>query len=529
MKLRLHGKFLAVGCLMAFFGLGSRAATVSGSVKGPDGAAFMGAFVQAQNTQTRITYIALSDSAGHYRVDRVPAGEYRVSIRAVGFRADAQSGVKLAASQNGSLDFALQKGTVRWNDLSIAQASKLWPAGPGKDKIFSTCFTCHGFQTRMASVTRDADGWLDRVNFMRTAMKFGLDGSVSDEQASMIAGYLTQLYGPDSTLPKSPADLPEYKDTVRPFSSEAMNIHFVEYEMPGPSRMPFSAYPGKEGYFWIPEFGVANKLGRLDPKTGVVDEYPVPNVGTAGIHSAAEAPDGTVWMAEQGSNKLAMWDPKTQKMTEYQDRMLPGKKAYAAGSKHTVRFTADSTPWFSGDPFGKFDRKTGEFTDVAEVPSSYDVKPDKDGNVWFTKLSVPYGFGKIDAKTMKVSMWFPPDKNAFPRRLEIAPNGIVWSGEFRAGKMLRFDSKTEELREFPLPGPQPTPYPLGIDKEGYIWYASYNMDVLGRFDPKTDKVVEYPFPHSENTIRELILDSEGRMWYGTPSNNRVGYFYLTPQ
>ena len=398
MKLRLHGKFLAVGCLMALLGFGLRAATVSGTVKGPDGAAFMGAFVQAQNTPDAYHVHRAVGQRGALPRRPGSAGEYRVSIRALGFRADAQSGVKLTASQNGSLDFALQKGTVRWNDLSIAQASKLWPAGPGKDKIFSTCFTCHGFQTRMASVTRDADGWLDRVNFMRTAMKFGLDGSVSDEQASMIAGYLTQLYGPDSTLPKSPADLPEYKDTVRPFSSEAMNIHFVEYEMPGPSRMPFSAYPGKEGYFWIPEFGDANKLGRLDPKTGVVDEYPVPNVGTAGIHSAAEAPDGTVWMAEQGSNKLAMWDPKTQKMTEYQDRINPAKRAYAAGSKHTVRFTADSTPWFSGDPFGKFDRKTGEFTDVAEVPSSYDVKPDKDGNVWFTKLSIPYGFGKIDCQ-----------------------------------------------------------------------------------------------------------------------------------
>jgi virginiamycin B lyase len=224
-----------------------------------------------------------------------------------------------------------------------------------------------------------------------------------------------------------------------------------------------------------------------------------------------------------------MWDPKTQKMTEYQDRMIPGKKAYAAGSKHTVRFAADGTPWFSGDPFGKFDRATGEFTDVAEVPSSYDVKPDNEGNIWFTKLSVPYGFGKIDAKTMKVSMWFPADKNAFPRRLEIAPDGIVWSGEFRGGKMLRFDPKTEEIKEFALPGPQPTPYPIGIDREGYIWYASYNMDVLGRFDPKTDQIVEYPFPHSENTIREFLLDSEGRMWYGTPSNNKVGYFYLTPQ
>src|SRR5258706_16253053 len=53
------------------------------------------------------------------------------------------------------------------------------------------------------------------------------------------------------------------------------------------------------------------------------------------------------------------------------------------------------------------------------------------------------------------------------------------------------------------------------------------MDVLGRLDPKTGKITEYPFPHSENTIRELFRDSEGRMWYGSPSNNRVGYFYLT--
>ena len=77
-----------------------------------------------------------------------------------------------------------------------------------------------------------------------------------------------------------------------------------------------------------------------------------------------------------------------------------------------------------------------------------------------------------------------------------------------------------------MPGPMPTPYGLGIDAKGNIWYASYNMDVLGCFDPKTGQTVEYPFPHSENTIRELIPDNEGRMWYGTPSNNKVGYFYL---
>ena len=52
------------------------------------------------------------------------------------------------------------------------------------------------------------------------------------------------------------------------------------------------------------------------------------------------------------------------------------------------------------------------------------------------------------------------------------------------------------------------------------------MDVIGCLDPKTGKVTEYPFPHSENSIREFFLDDQGYMWYGSPSNNKVGCFYL---
>jgi hypothetical protein len=45
----------------------------------------------------------------------------------------------------------------------------------------------------------------------------------------------------------------------------------------------------------------------------------------------------------------------------------------------------------------------------------------------------------------------------------------------------------------------------------------------------TGKVTEYPFPHAEITSREYFLDAQGRMWYATPSNNKVGYFYLAGQ
>ncbi len=501
-------------------------ATISGTVKGPEGAALEGVFVRAQNNKTHITFMVLSDSQGHYRMEKLPAGDYELSTKVTGYRGDPLTGVRLAADQTASFDMSLQKSPVRWNEISIYQAGKLWPASTAKDKLFSTCFTCHGFQTRMASVQRDAEGWRSRVQYMQAAMSFGLADRLNDQQADAIAAYLTTLFGEQSVLPRSPDEAPGYRETVRPIGSEAMNITFVEYDMPSSSRMPFSAAPDGNGYFWIPNFGVANKISRLDPKTGVMQDFPVPNVGTAAVHSAVPAADGSVWLTEQGSNKLGEWDPHTQKIMEFQDAYLPGKLGYGAGSKHTVRFDPDGNAWASGNPLTRFDRRTKKFTRFDDIPSTYDVKEDSNGNIWFTRPDTSQ-LGMVDWKTLKVSLWTPPTPRSFPRRMQIGADGIVWFGEFNAGKLGRFDPKTQTFTEYPLPGPEPTPYGLGIDADNQIWYASYNMDVLGRFDPKSGRTVEYPFPHSENTIREFFRDAQGRMWYGSPSNDKVGYFTLT--
>jgi virginiamycin B lyase len=524
----MRSKLLALIVLSVSFCATSYGATVSGTVKGPDGAAFEGAFVQVQNSKTKMTFMALSDKQGHYRVLDVPAGDYRVQIKATGFTSAPQNGVSLQGDQNASFDFALQKGTVRWNEISIYQAGKLWPEGKGKDTIFARCFICHGFQTRMASVHRDADGWHDRVQFMRDAMYFSLSWRFNDQDEEAVASYLNSLYGQDSTFAKSPADLPQYKDTVRPISDEAMNINYVEYDMPRPSSMPFSAAPAKDGYLWIPEFGIANRIARLDPKTGAIQEFPVPNVGTAGVHSAMPMADGSVWIAEQGSNKLGRWDPRTQTITEYQDTYLPGKEGQEeGGSRHTVRMDPKGAIWSSGYPLVRFDPETKKFMDFKDAAHTYSLDFDKEGNVWYTDPGTGM-LGKVDAKTFKIQEWNPPTHDTYERRIQVDTDGTVWFGEFRAGKIGRFDPKTQTFKEYDLPGgAQVFPYAVAIGADHSIWYSSYYMDVIGRLDPQTGKVVEYPFPHSENTIREFFLDSEGRMWYGTPSNNKVGYFYLT--
>src|ERR1700686_1876893 len=523
--MRSQLRLLALMSAIVLFGSVCHSATITGTVKDVDGAPSQGAFVEAQNSKTKITVIVLSDSQGRYRIENLPSGEYRVQIRAVGYRAEPRTGVNLTADQNTSLDFALQKGMVRWNDISQCQARQLWPAARAKDLIFANCSICHGFQTRMASVRRDEEGWRDRVEFMRTAMHFNLP-YITDQDAADLAAYLARLFGPDSVLTKSPVDMPGYKETVRPFSSDAMNIVYVEYDMPGPSRMPFSAAPDKDGYLWIPDFGVANKITRLDPKTGEMQDFPVPNIGTAAVHSAVPAADGSVWLAEQGSNKLGRWDPITQKVTEYQDQYFPGKEGIEdGGSKHTVRIDPSGKVWTSGVPLTRFDPETGKFTRFIEGAYAYDVKPDKNGDAWFTSPLVNK-IVKVDGKTLKVSQWTPPTPEAYPRRMEIGPDGMIYSGEFRGGKMARFDPKTQTFKEFPLPGPDPSPYGLGFDAEGYLWYDSHNMDLIGRFDPRTGKVIEYPFPHPEPAIREFFREPQGRMWYGTAPNNKVGYFYL---
>ncbi len=172
--MRSQTKVWGLLSLIVFLSSACYGAAITGTVRGADGTPFQGAFVEAQNAKTKINVIVLSDAQGHYRIPDLGAGDYRVQIKAVGFRADPRNAVTLTSGQDASFDFTLQKGVVRWNEISQYQGRRLFPPARGKDLIFSQCNICHQFQSRMASVTRDAEGWRDRVAFMREAMHFSI-------------------------------------------------------------------------------------------------------------------------------------------------------------------------------------------------------------------------------------------------------------------------------------------------------------------------------------------------------------------
>jgi virginiamycin B lyase len=501
--------------------------TLSGVVKDPAGAPFRGAFVHAQNLQSKITVNVVSDDQGRYRIQNLPAGDYDVRVTATGFKADPRRDVKIAVGDSPSVDFALQQGPVLWSELSMYQGKDLMPPGKGKDILVGQCFACHSFQSRMAGVKRDHDGWTQAVRFMLETRHARLGNHIDEKDAEVLINYLSDAFGTDAKLPRNAADMPGYKATVRPVSEEGLKITYIEYDMPGPNRMPFSAAPDKDGKLWIPDMGTANTLGWLDPKTGAIQEFTAPNSFAAGIHSAVPAPDGSVWISEQAANKVGRWDPKTKLITEYQDTYKPGMEGLEdGGSKHTVRVDSSGRVWGTAvfNNLTVYDPKNNEFSHLSDTFSPYGVEIDKAGNVWFAEFYDAGKIGMVDAKTGKVTRWAPPTKGGWPRRIEIDSDGMVWFAEYKGGRIDRFDPKTQTFKEYMLPGPAATPYALGIDRDHNIWYSSDEMDVIGRLNPKTGKVTEFPYAHPENMMKEFFLDAQGRMWYGSAPNNKVGYF-----
>ena len=503
-------------------------ATITGSVTGPDGKPFMGAFVVAENPRTKMTVNVLTNAEGRYVLGKLPDATYTVRISAIGYTGEPRKDVRLAGEQTESFDFALQKSKVRWSDLTTYQGRQLLPKTAKhnlthKDELFVTCFqSCHSFQKRMAVETWDEGGWRARVTYMRDVMMEGR--KFSDEVLEDIVTYFTHAFGPNSPKPASPEDLPEYKSLVRPLSPKAMNIAYVEFDFEAPNGMgPWSAFEDKDGMMWIPYYGRGNAVVRLDPNTGEQTSYPLGFARKAGIHSAVPGIDGNVWFTEAALGKIGKVDPKTKLITEYQNTPLANGTRTGA---HTIRMDDKGLVWVSGGPaISMFDPKTEQFRHF-DLGGTYGNTSGPDGAQWFTSFRDDGPIGRI--KDGVLSKFYPPTKGK-PQRLEVASDGIVWFTERRGNKIGRFDPKTETFTEFPLPGPEASPYAIGIDRNRMVWYSSHEQDTLGRLDPKTGEVIEYPYPHSEISMREFYLDSKGRMWYASSVNNKIGYFYLTSQ
>ncbi len=346
--------------------------------------------------------------------------------------------------------------------------------------------------------------------------------------------------------------MPEYQKIKQErdyFSDDSLNIVYVDYEVTGmPTDRPGTGKPDKDGNVWLE---IPGGTAKLDPETGKITTYFLPDGSKPSIHEVLPTPDGSVWLTLQSENALARLDVRTGKYDPlYVDSAQNAKYNLAkslqkepndpfpnlpnpAGDQnglvrsHTAVVDHQGNLWVTGRPFKKFDTETKKFTFFYDIPDTYGVDVDKAGNVWFAEFNSKdhQEIGMVDVKTNKVTKYQPND-GFTPRRLKVDSQGNIWVGDYFGGTLTRFDPRTKTFKAFKIPGPMPTPYGVGIDHNDNIWYASMFTDVIGRLDPKTGKFTEYPTPYGEKHTRDLFEDAQGRIWYGAQPYFKAGYVRL---
>src|SRR5262245_16588846 len=94
-----------------------------------------------------------------------------------------------------------------------------------------------------------------------------------------------------------------------------VKVTIREWDVPTPDSRPHDPEAAPDGALWYTG-QLANKLGRLDPKSGAIREFPV-KTPDSGPHGLAADNAGNIWFTANSKGYIGKLDPKTGGITEY--------------------------------------------------------------------------------------------------------------------------------------------------------------------------------------------------------------------
>jgi virginiamycin B lyase len=385
--------------------------------------------------------------------------------------------------------------------LAQPQPGADFPPGPGRDTVVAVCGGCHELNRVKAGY--NAAGW----NMIQHMME-NMGAPVPPEDWPAVTAYLTKNF-PEK--PRPPAAR----------ISGPVQVDIKMWDVPTIGSRPHDPLATKDGAIWWTG-QLANKLGRIDPKTGTIREYFLKSPHTA-PHGLVEDKDGNIWFTGNFLGLIGKLDPKTGITTEYR---LPDPKAK---DPHTLIFDRDGILWFTvqqANMVGRLDPKTGEIKLVTPpTPNArpYGMALNSKNVVHF----VEFGANKvatIDSKTMAIKEYELPDKAARPRRIAIGPDDIVWYTDYARGFLGRLDTATGKVTEWQSPsGPQSAPYGI-VFTQGALWYneSFAKPNTIVRFDPKTEAFQTWAIPGGGDIVRNMDVTPDGNPVTANSLMNQVG-------
>src|SRR5205807_8692346 len=304
---------------------------------------------------------------------------------------------------------------------------------------------------------------------------------------------------------------------------QALDVAIREWSVPTSNSNPHDPAVAPDGSLWWTGQS-SNRLGRLDPATGIMREYPLKSPNT-GPHGLAFDREGNVWYTGNYSGLIGKLDPRTGNVSEYK---MPDSRA---SDPHTPVFDQQEILWFTvqgGNFVGRLDPRTGKI-DLKRVPTE-DALP---YGMVITSKGVPIfcEFGtnklaKIDPKSMEITEYNLPEKGTRPRRIAIAKDDTIYFTDFEQGRLGRFNPATGEVKMWPSPGgPQSSPYGIAVTPDGMVWYSEAGVlpkNTIVRFDPKTETFASTTIPSGGGVFRTMAATPDGRVYIACSGVNKVG-------
>ncbi|MEE8239980.1 MAG: carboxypeptidase regulatory-like domain-containing protein [Nitrospirales bacterium] len=544
-----------VAVILSCAGLGPVAAqtpepaALTGQVSSMEEGPMEGVLVSAKRAGSTVTITVVSDAQGRYSFPRtrLQPGQYSLRIRAVGYELEGSGPVEVTAPTTTRLDLKLRKA----QDLAYQLTNTEWimsmPGSEEQKDVFTGCVSCHTLER----IVRSRYTAAEFVQVMQR-MRDHTQGSIplrpqkrpksrpfSKTQKERVARQAEYL----STINLSSASRWEYplKTLPRP-QGKATRVIITEYDLPRLDTQPHDAAVDSEGMVWYADFG-NQYIGKLDPKTAKVVEYPVPELKTgypSGLLDLQFDQEGNIWLSMMHQRGIAKFDRKTHKFQTWASPEDPTDESWVS-MVMPWQHHLDGRVWAGGDPLDwRVDVRTGEWVAIdflRDVPKdspiaarqhdTYGVAVDTQNNFYGMELGTDYLI-RVDAKTLKPTFYETPTSNSSPRRGHMDSRERLRFAEYRGNRIGMFDTKTERIREWELPTPLTYPYDAILDRHGEAWTGGMNSDRVVRLNTKTGELIEYLLPRSTNIRRVDVDNSTNPATFWVGNNHGASLIRLEP-
>jgi streptogramin lyase len=509
---------LAVGmCAPAF------AASISGTVKDAStGKAMGGVMVSAFDEDKGMSVTVSTNTKGQYKIDGLASQDYEVRARLLG-KEDEFHDSKGGAS---GLDFSMSPA----EDIQMQRKSDSlfslvkWDNEADKKNFKMSCGYCHQIGSVGFRSPEEPVDWETMITRMD-----GFGGLFKHTQETIVSRLL------DAYSDEAIEGWADYTAPDAP-SGKATQARITEWDLGRQdATMVHDLELGSDGKVYAVDM-INDAILTLDPVTGARETIGVPEgkdpltdgFPRKGPHSIERDSKGNMWMTLALSGQMAKYDVKSGEWTVGSSAPSPRPRgAYP----HTLRVGENDMVWYTdaGSDVFSIHPETMEVTQYklpskdqavgggrgesrGRTPYGIAVSP-VDGMIWYTKLN-GNRIGRINPNVEggDVKEWNPPFRG--PRRLHVAPNGMIWVPGFGDGIFASFDPKTEEWKVIELPDAMnQIPYALNIHPQtGDIWICGTMNDTMVRYIPATEEMIEYQMPSRVTYTREVEFHEDGSVW-----------------